>query len=122
MLLMKANIVKWLFTTGLATIALANFVWLSNLNPGLNAATFALIASAALFVRLLPGQGRPNRWANFAIGYTGSVTTLAAAWYWLESEGGIQSPLHLSIVFSIFLIITLVIIITALFPGQETAN
>lgn len=119
MRLMKVNFIKWLFTIGLATIALANFVWLSDLNPGLNAATFALIASAALFVRLLPGQGISNRWANFAIGYTGSVTTFAAAWYWLESEGGIQSFLHLSIVISIFLIITLVIIITALLPGQE---
>ena len=110
---MKNNVIKWFLTLSVATLALATNYGLSHLEPGLYAATYAFIAASVLFVRLLPGEGIGDRWANFVIGYTGAVTTSLAAWYWLQGEGGLQSPLHAWIVLAVLLIITLVVLITA---------
>ena len=116
---MIANFVKWLLILMVVALILGTTFYLTGLSPGLYAATYALIASAVLFIRMLPGQGTANRWANFATGYTGSVTTFLAAWYWLESEGGMHSVSHFWIVITVFIVIVLATIITALRPGQE---
>ena len=117
---MNTTLVKWVFTLAAATLILVTAFYLSGLSQGSYAATYALIASAVLFIRLLPGHGNANRSANFVLGFTGSITTFLAAWYWLQGEGGIQSLAHASVVASVFLIIALVVIITATFPaGQE---
>ncbi|MYC30191.1 MAG: hypothetical protein F4X65_08895, partial [Chloroflexi bacterium] len=116
---MAANYIKWLLALSVTGIALANLIWLTGLSSGLYAATYALISSAVLFVRLLPGQGNANRSANFVLGFTGSITTFLAARYWLQGEGGIQSLAHASVVASVFLIIALVVIITATFPAGQ---
>ena len=110
---MRNNVIKWFLTLGVATLALATNYGLSHLAPGLYAATYAFIAAAVLFVRLLPGEGIGDRWANFLIGYTGAITTSLAAWYWLQGEGGLQSPLHALVVIAVLTIITLVVGTTA---------
>lgn len=120
---MTNNILKWALTLVVAALTLTNTYVLSDLKPGALAATYALIASAVLFVRLLPGQGTSNRWANFVLGYTGSITTFLAAWFWLAGEDGLQSTSHALVVLAVFLTIALVLIINAISTfrslGQE---
>ena len=91
-------------------------------SDGTAAATFALIASAVLFISLIPARGDVGRVVQLVLNFAGAFSTFQAARFWFESEGGIETSAEASLVYGVLIVILLAILAQIAVPFISMAN